>query len=179
MSTQSNPLSVIVRPCFDQDVQNVQFIYSHHVLHGTASFELEAPDLNEMRRRWTDVVAGGWPFVVACPETDPTRVIGFAYAAPFHKRAAYAKTIESTVYVAPNMVRRGVGTNLLSALVIELATTEAREIVALIGDSENAASIALHRKLSFDHVGTLTAVGFKFSRWLDVILMQRTLRRAE
>jgi phosphinothricin acetyltransferase len=179
MTAKPNPLSVIVRPCFEQDVQSVQFIYAHHVLHGTASFELEAPDLAEMRRRWTDVVAGGWPFLVACPENDPTRVLGYAYAGAYHKRPAYAKTVENSVYVAANAARRGVGTNLLSALVIELAQTDVREIVAMIGDRENEASIALHKKLSFHPVGILTGVGFKFGRWLDVVMMQRTLRRAE
>lgn len=173
------PIPVLVRPCFEQDVQSVQFIYAHHVLHGTASFELDAPDFNAMRRRWSDVVAGGWPFLVACPQSDPTRVLGYAYATQFHKRPAYAKTLESSVYVAANAARRGVGTNLLSALVVELAATDTREIVALIGDSENAASIGLHRKLSYAHVGVLTGVGQKFGRWLDVVVMQRTLRRAE
>jgi L-amino acid N-acyltransferase YncA len=172
-----SPLPVIVRPCFDQDVQSVQFIYSHHVLHGTGSFELAAPDYAEMRARWSDIVANGWPFVVACPESDPTRVLGFAYAAPYHKRPAYAGTFEDSVYVAPQSAGRGIGTNLLSALVIELNDLKAREIIAMIGDRENKASVALHRKLSFNHVGILTGVGEKFTRRLDVVLMQRTLRR--
>jgi phosphinothricin acetyltransferase len=154
----------------------VQFIYAHHVLHGTASFELQPPDLAEMRTRWAKCVGAGLPFLVACPQTDPTRVVGYAYAGPFHHRPAYAHTFEDSVYVAPGVSGRGVGYNLLNGVLHELQhERDIRQIVALIGDSDNAASIALHSKLLFSHVGKLNKVGVKFGRDLDVVLMQRNI----
>lgn len=176
MSEKPTPLHVVVRPCFEQDLQSVQFIYAHHVLHGTASFELEPPGGAEIRARWSKAVSAGLPFVVACPQTDPTRVVGFAYAAQFHHRPAYAHTFEDSVYVAPSVVGRGIGYNLLNGVLHDLRhDTEVRQVVALIGDSDNAASIALHKKLLFHHAGTLQKVGCKFGRDLDVVMMQRNI----
>ncbi|HWA21414.1 MAG TPA: GNAT family N-acetyltransferase [Caulobacterales bacterium] len=170
------PLPIVVRPCFEQDLQWVQFIYAHHVLHGVASFELEPPDLAETRARWAKAVGAGLPFLVACPQTDPTRVVGFAYAAPFHQRPAYAHTFEDSVYVAPGAAGRGVGAILLNGVLHELQhPEEVRQVLALIGDSDNAASIALHSKLLFQRVGKLHKVGYKFGRDLDVIIMQRNI----
>ncbi len=179
MAAPREPLPVVLRPCFEQDLQSVQFIYAHHVLHGAASFELEPPSLNEMRARWTKIVAAGWPFLAAVPQTDPTRVVGYAYAAQFNPRPAYAHTFEDSVYVAPGAAGRGVGTALLCGLLSQLQhPTDVRQVVALIGDSANTASIALHKRTLFEQVGVLRKVGRKFARDIDVVVMQRSIASA-
>ena len=167
--------ALIVRPCFQQDLEFVQLIYAHHVLSGTGSFELEPPSLEDMTERWSRIVDQGWPFVVASPATDLSRVLGFAYATQYRDRAAYAKTFEVSVYAAPTSLRQGAGALMLSEVLTTLRAEGVREALAFIGDSYNAASIALHRKLGFKHVGTLANVGEKFGRVLDVVIMQRTL----
>jgi phosphinothricin acetyltransferase len=167
--------ALIVRPCFQQDLEFVQLIYAHHVLSGTGSFELEPPSLEEMTERWSRMVGKGWPFVVASPASDLSRVLGFAYATQYRDRAAYAQTFEVSVYAAPTSLRQGAGALMLSEVLTMLRADGAREVLAFIGDSYNAASIALHRKLGFRHVGTLANVGEKFGRVLDVVIMQRTL----
>jgi L-amino acid N-acyltransferase YncA len=167
--------TLIVRPCFQQDLEFVQLIYGHHVLSGTGSFELEPPSLEEMTERWSRNVGKGWPFVVASPASDLSRVLGFAYATQYRERAAYAKTFEVSVYSAPTSLRQGAGALMLSEVLTTLRADGVREALAFIGDSYNAASIALHRKLGFKHVGTLANVGEKFGRVLDVVIMQRTL----
>ena len=165
----------MVRPCFQQDLETVQLIYAHHVLTGTGTFEIEPPSLEEITARWSEIVERGWSFLVACPTHDLTRVLGFAYARPFRDRAAYAKTFESSVYIAPTSQRQGVGQALMADLLATLRTDGVREVLAVIGDSENAASIGLHAKVGFTHVGVLKGVGEKFGRTLDVVLMQRRL----
>ena len=167
--------ALIVRPCFQQDLEFVQLIYAHHVLSGTGSFELEPPGLEEMTERWSRIVGKGWPFVVASPASDLSRVLGFAYATQYRDRAAYARTFEVSVYAAPTTMRQGAGALMLSEVLTMLRADGVREALAFIGDSYNAASIALHRKLGFRHVGTLANVGEKFGRVLDVVVMQRTL----
>ena len=153
----------------------VQLIYAHHVMTGTGSFELEPPSLEEMTTRWSDIVANGWPYLVVSPTQDLTRVLGYAYAGQFRARPAYAKTFESSVYVAPSSQRQGVGVVAMAELLGVLRGDGVREVLALIGDSENAASIGLHHRLGFRHAGTLQNVGYKFGRWLHVVIMQRTL----
>lgn len=175
MSNERPPL--IVRPCFQQDLEFVQLIYAHHVLSGTGSFEIEPPSLEEMTERWTRIVSQGWPYVVASPASDLSRVMGFAHAAQYRDRPAYKHTFEVSVYVAPTTLRQGAGALMLSEVLRALAADGARQALAFIGDSYNAASIGLHRKLGFKHVGTLTNVGEKFGRELDVVIMQRGLRR--
>ena len=167
--------ALIVRPCFQQDLEFVQLIYAHHVLSGTGSFELEPPSLEEMTERWSRIVGKGWPFVVASPSSDLSRVLGFAYATQYRDRAAYAKTFEVSVYAAPTSLRQGAGALMLSEVLTTLRADGVGEALAFIGDSYNAASIALHRKLGFKHAGTLANVGEKFGRALDVVIMQRTL----
>lgn len=169
---------ILVRPCFQQDLELVQLIYAHHVLSGTGTFEIEPPSLEEMTERWGRIVSNGWPWLVATPTTDLSRVLGFAYAAPFRERAAYAKTFEVSIYVGPTTQRQGAGSLLLNELLHMLKGDGVREALAVIGDSYNAASIGLHKKLGFTHAGRLTNVGEKFGRTLDVVLMQRTLNRA-
>ncbi len=173
MSAERTPL--IVRPCFQQDLEFVQLIYAHHVLSGTGSFEVEPPDLDEMTARWGRIVGEGWPFLVASPANDLSRVMGFAYATRYRERAAYLGTFEVSVYAAPTTLRQGAGALLLSEVLTALRADGARQALAFIGDSYNAASIGLHRKLGFKHVGTLSNVGEKFGRLLDVVIMQRSL----
>ncbi len=176
--TEANHPNLIVRPCFQQDLETVQLIYAHHVLTGTGSFDLEPPSLVEMTRRWSANVAEGWPYFVACPRSDPTRVLSFAYAARYSDRAAYSRTFESSVYAAPTTPRRGAGAMALAAVLASLQADGARQALAFIGDSGNVASIGLHRKLGFVPVGRLSGVGEKFDRWLDVVIMQRHLATA-
>lgn len=175
MATEQNRPALIIRPCFQQDLETVQLIYAHHVTTGSGTFELEPPSLEEMTARWSDIVQNSWPYLVASPTSDLTRVLGFAYAAQFRPRPAYAKTFESSVYVSPTSQRQGVGVLLMAELLHTLRSDGVREVLALIGDRENAGSIALHTKLGFRHAGLMQNVGRKFDRWLDVVLMQRTL----
>ena len=175
----STPAPIIVRPCFQQDLEFVQLIYAHHVLTGTGTFEITPPTIEEMTERWGKIVERGWPFLVASPASDLSRVLGFAYAGQFRDRDAYAKTFEVSVYVGPTTQRRGAGALLLHETLTTLRADGVREALAFIGDSYNAASIGLHRKLGFEHVGTLKNVGQKLGRLLDVVIMQRTLQRPE
>ncbi len=170
--------SLIARPCFQQDLEAVQLIYAHHVLTGFGSFEVEPPTLEEITTRWSAVVSSNWPFVVASPIDDMSRVMGFAYAAQYRDRAAYSRTFEVSVYSAPTTLRQGAGALMLSDVLASLRADGAREALAFIGDSGNAASIALHQKLGFAYVGTLQNVGEKFGRALDVVMMQRRLAPA-
>lgn len=166
---------MIVRPCFQQDLELVHLIYAHHVLSGAGTFEIEPPSLEEMTERWSRIVDRGWPFLVASPISDLSRVLGFAYAVQYRDRAAYAKTFESSVYVGPTTQRQGAGALLMSEVLTSLRTDNVREVLAFIGDSYNAASIGLHAKLGFKIVGKLESVGEKFGGLLDVVIMQRTL----
>jgi L-amino acid N-acyltransferase YncA len=166
---------LIVRPCFQQDIEFVQLIYAHHVLAGTGTFETEPPSLEDMTQRWSRVVERGWPFIVATPKSDLSRVMGFAYAGQFRDRSAYARTFEVSVYVAPSSLRQGAGALMLGDLLLTLKADGAREALAFIGDSANTASLRLHAKLGFREAGTLHNVGEKFGKFLDVVVMQRSL----
>jgi len=163
---------VVVRDALPADLPIVQSIYAHHVLHGLASFEEVPPDSAEIERRYRDIVARGLPYVVAESEG---RVAGFAYAGPYRTRPAYRYTIEDSVYVAPDAIGRGLGRAALSEVIRRAGGQGFRQMIAIIGDSGNRASIVLHEKLGFRHTGTLRAVGFKFDRWVDTILMQLSL----
>jgi L-amino acid N-acyltransferase YncA len=161
-----------IRPARVEDMADVQAIYGHFVRSGTASFELVPPDQAEMTRRFTDITDRGFPFLVA--EVDG-KIGGFAYANTYRARAAYDHTVEDSVYISPDFLRRGLGRGLLGAL-IEICTDAGyRQMIAVIGDSANAASISLHTTLGFARVGLLPSVGFKFGRWVDSVLMQRPL----
>jgi phosphinothricin acetyltransferase len=167
--------ALIARPCFQQDLQFVQLIYANAVLTGTGTFEITPPSIEEMTERWGKIVDRGWPFMVASPPEDVSRVLAFAYAVQYRDRAAYEKTFEVSVYAAHTSLRRGAGSVALAEVLTSLRADGAREALAFIGDSYNAPSIALHRKLGFQHVGTLKNVGEKFGKLLDVVVMQRTL----
>ena len=163
---------IIVRDATDADLPAVAAIYAHHVLTGLASFEEAAPTVEEMARRRQSVLALGAPYLVA---ELGGRLVGFAYANSHRPRPAYRHTLEDSVYVAPDSLGRGVGKALLVALVARCEQGPFRQMVAVIGDSANAGSVALHAACGFEMVGNLKAVGFKFGRWVDTVLMQRPL----
>jgi len=164
--------ALAVRDATDADVPAIAAIYAVHVLQGTASFEEIPPGEEEMTRRFREIRASGRPYLVA--EMDG-RVVGYAYAGAYRTRTAYRFTLEDSIYLDPSSAGRGLGSRLMAALLERCHAGPWREIVAIIGDSANEASIALHRKFGFVHVGTLRNVGFKHGRWLDSVVMQRTL----
>jgi phosphinothricin acetyltransferase len=163
---------VEIRPAMANDISAITDIYGHHVRFGTASFEIEAPDEAEMMQRLLDVQSRGLPYLVAEQKGE---VCGYAYVAPYRTRVAYRFTVEDSVYIHPAHLGEGIGTMLLTSLVSACQGAGPREIIAVIGDSNNTASIRLHEKLEFRHAGVLKNVGFKFDRWLDTVLMQRSL----
>jgi phosphinothricin acetyltransferase len=164
-----------VRPCIERDLPAVQAIYAQYVATSLATFEEEPPSIAEIERRWRAVIDAGLPFVVA-EEEGAQGVVGFAYAAPYRERSGYRYTVEDSVYVAAELTRRGAGRALLSHVVEACRELGLREIVAVIGDSDNRASIGLHEALGFRPAGTLWRVGRKFGRWVDVVFMQRSLQ---
>lgn len=163
---------VVIRAATAADISAIAGIYRHHVLNGTASFEIEVPDEAEIRQRWEKVTRLGCPWLVA--ERDSV-VAGYAYAGPFHAREAYKFTVEDSIYLKPEASRQGLGRMLLEKLIHECRQAGYKQIIALIGDSNNAASIRLHEVCGFQHSGVLKSVGTKFDRWLDVVLMQLEL----
>lgn len=165
-------LACAVREAREEDMAAVQAIYAHHVLRGAASFEEEPPSLAEMTRRRSFVIERGLPYLVA--ELDGA-VVGYSYAMPYHDRSAYRFTIEDSIYIDHRFMRAGIGRALLSSLVDRCAAGQWRQMIAVIGDSGNVGSIALHASLGFRHTGALRNVGFKFGRWIDSVLMQRDL----
>ena len=150
----------------------VQPIYAHHVTHGLASFEQVPPTTTELSSRRAATLQLGLPYLVA--ELD-SRVVGYSYASVYRPRPAYRHTVEDSVYVADGWPRQGIGKALLAALIERCEAGPWRQMIAIIGDSDNQASIALHHDLGFRPIGTLHAVGFKFGRWVDSVLMQRAL----
>lgn len=162
----------IIRPSCDDDVAAIAAIYAHHVLHGLASFEEDPPGVDEIARRRGDILARGLPYLVA--ERDG-RVIGYSYAGPFRPRIGYRYTLEDSIYIDPGEVGRGIGRQLLAPLIERCAELGYRQMVAVIGGRETLASIRLHESLGFAHIGVFPAVGFKFGRWVDTVLMQRAL----
>jgi L-amino acid N-acyltransferase YncA len=166
------PGTVRVRDATAEDMAAIQAIYSHHVLHGLATFELVPPTVEEMRARREAVLAAGLPYLAA--EQDGV-VVGYSYATAYRPRPAYRFTIEDSVYVRHGLGGRGIGSLLLGELIRRCEAGPWRQMIAVIGDSANAGSIALHRRHGFDHAGTLRSVGFKLGRWVDTVQMQRPL----
>lgn len=164
--------ALTIRDAADADLAAVAAIYAHHVLTGIASFEEVPPSPQEIAARRAAVLALGAPYLVAEFEG---RVVGFAYAGAYRARPAYRHTIEDSVYVAPDALGRGVGRALLAEVVARCEAAGFRQMIAVIGDSANTGSIALHRQAGFEMIGTLPSVGFKFGRWVDSVLMQRAL----
>jgi L-amino acid N-acyltransferase YncA len=161
-----------LRAATPDDIAAITAIYAHAVQHGTASFELDPPDGDEMLRRYRTLASAGFPYLVA---ERAVVIAGCAYAGPYRMRPAYRWSVEDSVYVARAAQRRGVGRALLAALIAESEARGFRQMIAVIGDSAQTSSIALHRAAGFRMVGTLEAVGFKLARWLDTVLMQRSL----
>ena len=161
-----------IRLCLDADVPAITDIYAHHVETGTASFETEPPDEAEMRRRRDVLVKNRYPYLVA---EIGGKVCGYAYAGPYRTRPAYRHSVEDSVYVGTAAQRRGVGRALLHSLIRACTDRGFRQMVAIIGDSSQTASIGLHRAMGFEMVGTLRNVGYKHERWLDTVFMQLTL----
>lgn len=163
-----------IRPAADADFDAIQRIYAHHVLHGLASFEEAPPDAAELMRRWRAIAGAGLPYLCATEDAGGA-LVGYAYAGPYRPRSAYRFTVEDSVYVAPGQTGRGVGRGLLRQLIEICINLGKRQMIAVIGDSGNAASIAVHRACGFELTGTFLAIGFKHGRWVDSVLMQRAL----
>lgn len=167
-----DPADPLLRDSRAGDIPAIAGIYGHWVRHGLASFELDPPDMEEMARRRDAVLAGGYPYLVA---EDAGRVLGYAYAGAYRTRPAYRFAVENSIYVAPEGGRRGVGQALLRGLIGRCEALGFRLMVAVIGDSDNAASIGLHAACGFRHAGLLPAIGWKHGRWVDSVLMTRAL----
>lgn len=163
---------MLIRAVLPEDAPQIAAIYAEAVLHGLGTFEETPPSTEEMAGRMRAVAVHALPWLVA--EVDG-RLLGYAYAAPFRPRAAYRYTVEDTVYVAPDAKGRGVGAALLDAVIARCTARGLRQLLAAIGDSDNAGSIRLHEACGFQRAGVLPAVGFKHGRWVDVVLMQRAL----
>jgi L-amino acid N-acyltransferase YncA len=162
----------IIRPSRDEDVAAITAIYAHHVLHGLASFEELPPRPEEIARRRAAILEHGLPYLVA---ERRGRVVGYTYAGPFRPRIGYRYTLEDSIYVDAAEVGRGIGRALLPPLLARCTELGYRQMVAVIGGRETIASIRLHEALGFAHMGVLKAVGFKFGRWVDIVMMQRAL----
>jgi phosphinothricin acetyltransferase len=156
----------------EADLEDVQAIYAHHVLHGTGTFEEIPPPLEEIAARFAAVREAGWGYMVA---KDASGVLGFGYYAQYRNRSAYRFAAEDSVYVRDTVRGQGVGKALVSALLAHAAAQNFTQMLAVIGDSENTGSIGVHASLGFVPVGTMRKVGFKFDRWLDVVTMQKAL----
>jgi L-amino acid N-acyltransferase YncA len=165
-------MSVAIRPATFADIPAITRIYAHAVEHGTATFELTPPHEAEMRQRMQAILDGGFPYIVA--EIDGA-VAGYAYASFYRMRPAYRFTVENSVYVAADIHRRGIGKTLLLSLIEACTARGFRQMIAVIGDSNQAASIGVHRACGFTDAGNLRAIGWKFGRWLDTPLMQLAL----
>jgi phosphinothricin acetyltransferase len=164
--------SIVIRPARQSDAEALAVIYGGHVMRGTASFEVEPPDAEEMRLRLATVTSRGWPWLVA---ERADEVIGYAYCSRFHTRHAYRFTCEDSIYVHEDKLGTGAGRALLTALIERARADGFREMIAVIGDADNQASIKLHEMLGFDHAGVIRRVGYKFDRWIDVVYMQKCL----
>jgi phosphinothricin acetyltransferase len=163
---------MIVRPATAADAEALAAIYGHHVLHGFGTFEEVPPSAAEMESRRAAIAARGLPYLAA---EAGGRVLGFAYAGPFRPRAAYRYCVEDSVYIAPDAAGQGVGKAVLSAVLAQCEAMGLRQVVAVIGDSGNAASIGLHRSLGFRDAGVGRSFGFKHGRWVDIVWMQKAL----
>lgn len=174
-ATAARPQPVI-RDAQEADMVAVQAIYAHHVLHGLATFEEVPPSVDELIGRRAAVLDSGLPYLVA--ELDGA-VVGYCYAATYRPRPAYRYALEDSVYIAHGRDGRGIGTALLGELIVRCERGPWRQMTAVIGNSGNAGSIALHRRMGFRHIGTFEAVGFKLGQWVDTVMMQRALSEGD
>jgi phosphinothricin acetyltransferase len=162
----------LIRPSTDADVAAITGIYRHHVLHGTGTFEIDPPTQADMQARRADVLAKGLPYLVL---EDSGEIAGFAYCNWFKPRPAYRFSAENSIYLAADSHGRGLGRALLAELAAQAEKAGVRKLIAVIGDSANSGSIGVHRSVGFSHVGILKSCGWKFDRWLDVVLMDKAL----
>ncbi|MGZ5270525.1 MAG: N-acetyltransferase family protein [Ramlibacter sp.] len=161
-----------IRPSTDADLPAITAIYAHHVLHGTGTFETTPPTESEMAGRRADVLAKGLPWLVIEQEGQ---VLGYAYCQWFKPRPAYRYSAEDSIYLHPDAAGRGLGRQLLTALLAQAEAVGVRKLIAVIGDSANAGSVGVHRALGFQPVGTIASCGWKFGRWLDIVLMDKVI----
>ncbi|HEY8048788.1 MAG TPA: GNAT family N-acetyltransferase [Ramlibacter sp.] len=161
-----------IRPSRDADVPAITAIYAHHVLNGTGTFETTPPTEDEMKSRRADVLAKGLPWLVM---EDDGRVVGYACCVPFRPRPAYRFCVEDSIYMHPEAAGKGLGKQLLAETVRRAEALGMRKLIAVIGDSGNAGSIGVHRALGFTHAGTIQSCGWKFGRWLDIVIMERAV----
>ena len=166
----------LIRPSTEADLPAITRIYAHHVLHGTGTFETTPPTPEEMAGRRADVLGKGLPWLVA---EEASEVIGYAYGNWFKPRPAYRFSVEDSIYLAPEAAGKGLGRALLAELLATLERSGIRKVMAVIGDSANAGSIGVHTALGFQHVGVVKACGWKFGRWLDIVLMEKPLGLAD
>ncbi len=169
-------MSITIRPFqleSRSDIAAVTQIYAYHVTNGSGSFEYDPPSEGEMRERFLALIEKSYPILLA---VEDGAVIGYAYAGPHKTRKGYDGTVEDSVYVSPQALRKGVGRQLLTALISSAQSAGYQQMMAVIGDSENLASIGLHRELGFTLIGTAKGIGFKFGRYLDVVYMQKSLQ---
>jgi L-amino acid N-acyltransferase YncA len=166
----------LIRPAIESDVPAITAIYAHHVLHGAATFEIDPPESEEMDRRRIAIQSQGLPYLVA--EKDGL-IAGYAYAGPYRSRPAYRFSVEDSIYIQPDFQAQGLGRLLLANLIELCIAQRRRQMIAIIGDRGNTASIRLHLSFGFRHVGYLEAVGRKFGRWIDTVIMQRALSSEE
>jgi phosphinothricin acetyltransferase len=164
--------TLTIRPSARTDIGAITRIYADAVRNGTATFEIVPPNETEMARRQDVLLDGSYPYLVAAVGDT---VAGYAYAGPYRARPAYNWSVEDSIYVTPEMHRKGIGGLLLTRLIVESAARGFRQMIAVIGDSAQAGSIAVHAKAGFSHIGTLRSVGFKHGQWLDTVLMQRAM----
>lgn len=162
----------IIRPSQSSDIAQITAIYAHHVLHGTGTFEVDPPTEADMAQRRADVLGKNLPYLVV---VDGSQVLGFAYCNWFKPRPAYRFSAEDSIYLAPLTMGQGLGRALLAELMGQAERAGVRKLIAVIGDSNNLGSIGVHQSAGFGHVGTLKSCGWKFERWLDVVLMDKAL----
>jgi phosphinothricin acetyltransferase len=161
-----------IRPSTDTDIPAITAIYAHHVLHGTGTFETDPPSAQDMAARRSDVLSKNLPYLVV---EDEAGVLGFAYCNWFKPRPAYRYSAEDSIYLAPSARGKGLGKLLLTELMAQAERRGVRKLIAVIGDSANQGSVGLHKTCGFNHVGLLANCGWKFDRWLDVVLMDKTI----
>ena len=161
-----------IRPSRDEDIPAITAIYAHHVLHGTGTFETDPPNEANMTARRADVLSKGLPYLVA--EHDG-KVAGFAYGNWFKPRPAYRYSVEDSIYLAPELQRKGLGRALMAELLAQFEAVGIRKVMAIIGDSANAGSVGIHQAFGFTQVGIVESCGWKLGAWRDIVIMQKTL----